>query len=144
MTSSKEATASYVELSNQTYKLFIDALASANQRALEYTKSVWEISSRPYETAAFEAILRDGFERANKIVEAGIATLQANGRTSAELAENLVAQNAKLQESFTTGFKGLLETAISNLNYVAETASAQFEGFSKRMEDLRGSTVSAH
>ena len=144
MTSPKEATASYVELSSQTYKLFTEAFASANQRALEYTKSVWEISSRPYDTAGFEAIVRDGFERANKIVEAAIATLQANGRTSAELAENVVAQNAKLQESFTTGLKGLLETSVSNMNYLTETASAQFEGFGKRMEDLRRSTVSSN
>jgi hypothetical protein len=141
---SKETTASYVELATQTYSLFVDAVASANQRTLDYAKSVWEIGSKPYDTSAVESVVRDGFDRANKIVELWIAQLQINGQKSAELAEKLASQSAKIQESYTNAIKGLLDTSISNMNYVKDTATAQFEDFTKRMEDLQKSTVSAN
>jgi len=139
-----ETTSSYVELASQTYSMIVDAYASANQRSLDFAKSIWEISSRPYDTSAFEGTVREGFDRANKIVDLSIVQLQTNGRKSAELAEKLIAQSAKLQESYTTAVKGLVDTSISNMNYVKDTASAQIEDFSKRMEDLQKTTVSAN
>jgi hypothetical protein len=136
-----ETTAGYADLTTQSYSLFVDAVASANQRALDYAKHVWEISTRPYGSNTIEAALRENFERANEIVGLSIAELQTNGQKTAELAEKLVAQGAKFQETYTTSIKGLMETSVSNLNYVKDTAAAQFEDFSKRMDDVKKSAT---
>jgi uncharacterized protein YnzC (UPF0291/DUF896 family) len=139
--STKEATSSYVELGSQTYSLFIDAYASANKRALDYAKSVWEISTRPYASTTIEAAVRENFERTSEIVSLAINELQTSGQKSAELAEQFVAQAAKMQESYTEALKGVVDTGISNINYVKDTATAQFEGFSKRMDEMQNSAT---
>jgi hypothetical protein len=130
----KETTSSYADLTTQSYSLFVDAIASANQRALDFTKQVWEISSRPYETKTIESALRENLERTTEIVNLSIAELQTNGKKTAELAEQLVAHAAKLQETYTASLKGLVETGVSNMTYVKDTATAQFEDFAKRVE----------
>jgi hypothetical protein len=142
--SSKEATASYVEQASHIYSLFVDAYASANQRGLEYAKSLWAISSKPYSTTDVQVAVQEGFDRANQIVSLSVAQLQTNGQKSAEFAETLVADLAKLQESYTHSLKGLVDTGISNINYVKDTATAQFEDFTKRVEDIQKTAVSAN
>jgi hypothetical protein len=138
----KEATSSYAELTTQSYSLFVDAIASANQRALDFTKQVWEISTRPYETNTIESAVRENLERTSEIVNLSIAELQTNGKKTAELAEQLVAHAAKLQETYTASLKGLVETGVSNMNYVKDTATAQFEDFTKRVEQTEKSVAS--
>jgi hypothetical protein len=142
--SSKEATASYVEQASHIYSLFVDAYASANQRGLEYAKSLWAISSKPYSTSDVQVAVQEGFDRANQVVSLSVAQLQTNGQKSAEFAEKLVADLAKLQESYTQSLKGLVDTGISNINYVKDTATAQFEDFTKRVEDIQKTAVSAN
>jgi hypothetical protein len=139
----KEATAGYVELTTQSYNLFVDAIASANQRALDYTKHVWEISTRPYDASTIESAMRENLERTTEIVNLSIAELQTSGKKTAELAEKLIAHTAKLQETYATSVKGVLETGLSNLNYVKDTAEAQFEDFTKRVEHTEKSVASS-
>jgi hypothetical protein len=145
--SSKEAvkatTSSYAELTTKSYSLFVDAIASANQRALDFTKQVWEISTRPYETNTIESALRENLERTNEIVTLSIAELQTNGKKTAELAEKLVEHAAKLQETYTASLKGIVETGVSNLTYVKDTATSQFEDFAKRVEQTEKSVASS-
>jgi hypothetical protein len=63
---SEETTTGYVELSSQAYGLAVDAIASSNQQILDYWRSVWDITSRPYALIDVEAAVREGFDRANK------------------------------------------------------------------------------
>jgi len=145
--SSKETTAPYVEQASHIYSLFVDAYSSANQRGLEYAKSLWAISSKPYSTTDVQVAVQESFDRANQIVSLSVAELQTNGQKSAEFAEKLVADLAKLQETYTHALKGALDTSISNMNYVKDTATTQFEDFTKRMEDIQKTvpaTVSAN
>jgi hypothetical protein len=135
--SDQEATTSYVELASQTYSLYIDAIASANQRLLDYYKSVWEISSRPYASTAVEAAVRENFDRANEIVSLTVTELQNNGQKTAEFAQKLFAQNAKLQDSAIAAVKGLVNTSVSNVNFVKDTVSQQFNDLTKRLEDVQ-------
>ena len=86
-----ETTSSYVALASQTYGLFVDAAASANQRALGYWKSLYEIASRPYASTAVENAVRENFDRANQVVSLTINELQANGAKSAEFTEKLAS-----------------------------------------------------
>jgi hypothetical protein len=130
-------TPSYVELSSQTYTLFVDAVASANHRALGYAKSLYEIASRPYASSAVETSVRENFERAHQIVELTVNELQVAGQKNAEFAERLASHGAKLQDSWTQTLRGLLKTGISNLTYVKDAAETSFDGFAKRVEEMQ-------
>ncbi len=140
---SKDQTASYVELSSQTYSLFVEAFSAANKRALEYTKSVWEITSRPYASTAVETTVRENFDRANQLVSLTINELHTKGQKSAEFGEKLASHGAKIQESFVSAMKGIVDTNISNLNYAKETATAQFDDITKRIEDAQSRTAAS-
>jgi len=132
---SNDQTASYAELSSQAYSLMIDAMSSYNKRALDYSKSLWEIASRPYASAAVETTVRENFDRANQMVSLTISELQANAAKSAEFGEKLVAHGAKAQESLVHSMKGLVETSISNVDFVKDSAAQQFHTVSKRLEE---------
>jgi len=135
--SSSETTASYLELSGQAYTLLVDSIASANQRTLDYTKSVWEIISRPYASTAVETGVRENFDRANQVVALTINELQTSGQKTAELTEKLVSHTAKLQETYVHAVRGLVDTGISNVNYVKDTATQQFEDLSRRLDEIQ-------
>ena len=142
-----ETTPSYVELASQSYGMFVDAYATANQRALGYLKSVWEIASKPYATAALDVTVKENFDRANQIVSLTIGELQTTGAKNAEFVEKLSAHNAKVQDSVATAFRGLVTTGISNVNYVKETAAQQFDDLTKRLDDMQArasATVSSN
>jgi hypothetical protein len=133
----KNASASYLELSSQAYNLFVDAMAKTNQRTLEYMKSVYEISSRPYASTALETTMRENFDRANQVLSLSIAELQTTGQQAVELNEKLVAHGAKLQESFVTTMRGVTETGISNMNFVKDATSQQIDELAKRLDEVQ-------
>lgn len=138
-------TPSYVELSSQAYGLVVDAVASSNQRTLAYMKSLYEIVSRPYTQSAVETSVREGFDRANQIVELTVSELQTSGQKNAELAETLAAQTAKWQDSWTQAMRGLLKSGIANVSYVKDATETSFDGFAKRVEELQQrATVSSN
>jgi hypothetical protein len=87
----KESTSTYVELGAQAYALVTDAMASANQRALDYMKSVYEITTRPYASNALETAARENFDRANQVMSLTVSELQTSGQKAAEFSEKLVA-----------------------------------------------------
>ncbi|MBV9103096.1 MAG: hypothetical protein JO060_05860 [Candidatus Eremiobacteraeota bacterium] len=138
-------TAGYVELAGQTYGIAVDAFASANQRALGYAKSLYDIISRPYASSALEASVREGFDRAHQIVGLTVGELQTTGQKNAEVTEKLVAHAAKWQETWTEAVRGLLKTGIANITYVKDAAETSFDGFAKRVEELQSrATVSTN
>ena len=141
----KETTPSYLELSNQAYGIVVDAFASANQRGLDYWKSVWEIVSRPYSSTAVDANVRDNFERANQIVALSIGELQANGQRTSEVVEKLLSVTGNLKDSYVHSLRGLMKTGISNMNFVRETTELQFGDLAQRLDQIRpASAVSAN
>jgi hypothetical protein len=133
----KEATASYIELSGQAYSLFVDALAATNQRRLDYTKSVWEILSRPYASAAPEAAVRENFERASQIAGLTVSELKSSGEQARELTESVISHAAKVQETYVHTARGVVNTGISNVNYAKDATSQQFDDLSKRLDEIQ-------
>jgi hypothetical protein len=131
-----DQTKSYVELASSTYNLFVDAVASANQRALRYGKSVYEILARPYPITLGEGAYRDGFDRANQLVELTVRELQAAGQSAAEFGRDVIGQTARWQETYLHAIRGLMQTGVSNLNYVKDATDQQFNGFAQRVEDM--------
>jgi hypothetical protein len=139
-----EQTQSYVDLASQTYATLVDACSQAQQRALAYGKSVYEVLMRPYTSTALEAAYRENFDRANQIVELTVSELQQAGTAAAKLGRTLVSQNAMWHEKAMESARGLMQTAISNLNFVKDTADRQFEGFAKRVEEMQARTVNGN
>jgi hypothetical protein len=140
----EQNTKTYVELSGETYSLAVDAFASANQRALGYAKSVYEIMSRQLPSNA-ENALRDGFDRANQIVDLTVGELQVAGQKNAEIAEKLVANATKWQETWSQAARSMLKLSISNMTYVKDAAETSVDGFAKRVEELQSrATVSSN
>ncbi len=137
MVTNKEKTAGYAELTTEAYTMFVDAFASANQRALDYSKSLWQILSRPYTATAIEAALRENVDRSNQIFSLTIDELQANGQKTAEFAEKLVAHSAKLQDTYVQSLRGAIDTGVSNLKYIKDVAEKQLDDAAKRIEDLQ-------
>lgn len=139
-----DETKSYVDLAGQTYTVLVDAYAAAQQRYLGYGKSVFEVMTRPYTSTALETTSRENFDRANQIVELTVSELQQAGSAAAKLGEKIVTQNALWQEKVLESARGLMKTAVSNLNYVKDTTDKQFEGFAKRVEEMQARTVSTN
>jgi hypothetical protein len=137
MSDKDTTTATYLDLTNKTYGLFVEAFAAANRRSLDYYKSAWEIISRPYASTAIETAARENFDRANQVLALTVSELQANGQQVAELTEKVLAQGAAWQETATHGFRGLVDSGISNVNYVKEAATQQFDDIAKRLDDVR-------
>ena len=144
MKDSVNSTPSYVELTSQTFGLMINAITESNQRALALVKSIYEVSSRPYATGAPEAAIKDGFERANQIVELTAGAMQQTVAKRAELAEKMVAHSAAWQEQYTQALRGLVTTGLSNIGYVREAAETQLNGFTKRVEELQTAGINAN
>jgi capsule polysaccharide export protein KpsE/RkpR len=134
---SEKITSSYVELGSQAYSVAADAIASANYRLLDYWKSVWDITSKPYTSTAIDATVRENFDRANAILNLTVEELQAQEKKAQELAEKVVEQGAKLQDSTISAFRGVLNTSISNLNYVKDSTTERLEELKKRLGEVR-------
>ena len=132
----QNTTADYVTLTNEVYALLVDAFGSADTRALNYWKSVWDITSRPYSPVTIDSVVRTNLERANQLTTLTIDELRSAGRESAEFAEKLLAKGTKVQDTALGSFRGMIDTYAANLNYVKETTSAQLDGLSRRVEDL--------
>jgi len=139
----KEQTTSYVELSSQTYGLFVEAASSYNKRALEYAKSFWEITSRPYASTAVETTVRENFDRANQLVSLTVHELQTTGQHSAEFGEKLASHGAKVQESVTNSIKGLVDTNLSNVHFVRDSLTKSFDEVAKKIEDVQARTTTS-
>lgn len=133
----QENPSNYVELSTQAYSLFTDAFASANQRALEYYKSLYQIATRPYASTAVESAARENLDRANQIMSVTVDELQTSGQKTADFAQKLVAHGAKVQETYVATLRGLANAGVSNMNFVRETAERQVDDFAKRVDDIR-------
>jgi len=140
----EEQTKSYVDLGSQMYTVLVDAFAAAQQRYLGYGKSVFEVLTRPYASTALETSSRENFDRVNQLVELTVSELQQAGSSSAKLGEKLVSQNAVWQEKVLESTRGMMKTAVSNLNYVKDTTDKQIEGFTKRFEEMQAHAVSTN
>jgi len=132
-----ETTTSYIELTTQAYKLWLDAAATTHKRTLDHVRNQYEIISRPYTGATPDANIREGFDRANQIGTIVAAELQTTAQRNAELVEKLLAHGSKLHESLLHSCHGLSSTGLSNLNYVKETTNAHIDTFAKRVEEVQ-------
>ena len=137
MTENNQTASSYVDLGSSVYTTYVNAYAQANQRMLGFGKSMFEILTRPYASNTAEVAMRENFDRAQQILDLTVSELQAAGQHATSVVEELSAHNAKMQEKTLESSRGMVRTFISNLAYVKETTDQQFEGITKRVEDIQ-------
>jgi hypothetical protein len=137
----KDSATSYIQLSSKVYSLFLDALTSRTQRRLQYWKSVWEVSSRPYQSTAVEGTVSEGFDRAGQILDLTANELKTDGQNAAEFSEKLLSYATRFQDVAINAFRGVLNTSISNLDYVKETTQQQFDDLTKRLGEVERQAV---
>jgi hypothetical protein len=131
----KETTSSYAELTTQTYNVLVEAFAASNRRALDYVKSVFEITTRPYASTAVETAMRENFDRASQLMSLTVSELQTTGQSASELSGKLIAHGTKFQETYTASMRGLVDTGLSNIKFVKETATQQMDDMAKRLDE---------
>jgi hypothetical protein len=129
----KDSATSYIQLSSKVYSLFLDALTSRTQRRLQYWKSVWEVSSRTYQSTAVEGTVRDIFDRAGQVLDLTANELKTDGQNAAEVSEKLLSYVPRFQDVAINALRGVLDASISNLDYVKETTQQQFDDLTKRL-----------
>jgi hypothetical protein len=137
-------TQSYVELASRSYNLVVEAFSNANQRALNYTKALYDIASRPYASSALESVARENFDRANQIVELTVETVQQHGAETANFSKQVAAQTAAWQEQWMETARGLMRTGVSNLTYVKDTTDQEFQRFAARVDEMRQRAASTN
>ncbi len=133
----EDKTKSYIELTTAAYQTFVEAVSSANERALGFTKSLFEITTRPYASTEMATLARENFDRLNQIVSLSISELQTNGSKAAELNTKVMEHGSKLQEAYVSSLRGAVDTGISNMQFVKDTTAQQMDEIAKRMDDVR-------
>ena len=136
-------TSEFVELSTQACNLIAENMTAASGRALDYWKSVWQITSRPYASSEIETGIRENVDRTNQLAGLTVSELSTTGRESAELAEKLIAHSAKFQKLYVEAAHGLMTTGISNLNFVKEATERQIDDVAKRFADAQSDAKTA-
>ncbi len=131
----KEATSSYMELATQAYGLMTETFEANNRRALDYMKSVYEITTRPYASTAVETAARENFDRANQLMSLTVAELQTTGQMATEFGTKLAAHTTKMQESTMTAMRGMVDTSISNMKFVKESTTQQIDEIAKHLDE---------
>jgi len=138
-----ETTTSYIELSNQGSKLYVEATATAQKHFLDYLRSISEVLARPYSPATFDGGLRESFDRAGQIHSITVTAVQTTSQKNAEFAEKAAAHVSKVQDSVFHSARGLWSTGLSNLNYVKDTTNAQLDTFAKRVDEIQTRAAAA-
>ncbi len=135
-------TSEYIELSSQAYNLFAESMTAANERAFDYWKSVWQITSRPY-ASTDQTGIRENVDRTNQIASLTVSEVATSGREAAEFAEKLIAHSAKVQKLYVDAARGLMNSGVSNMSLVKEATERQIDVIAKRFEDAQSATTSS-
>ena len=124
----------YIDLSNKTFELSVDAMTSSTTRVLEYMKASFDVMAKPYAAMRPDAIVTENFDRAGKLLELRDSYLREAGNQFSGLANTAVDHAKAWQENAQRGFAGLGDVMVSNLNYVKEATGHQIDGFTKHVE----------
>ena len=92
-------TAKYIELSDRTYELILDTLASATRSRITYWKSVWEIASRPYASKASGATVQENFDRTSELTSLTVNELRSRAQRAVDFSKKLLDEAEQLQDT---------------------------------------------
>ena len=131
--STQGSTAKYIELSTRTYALIVETFASATQSRLDYWKSVWKITSRPYASTAIGSAPGENFDRVSELTNLTVSELHSRGLRIVDFSEKLLAEIGKLQDSARETYRDSVKSNDSTVAQVKDAATeVSVNGFNHR------------
>jgi hypothetical protein len=130
--STQGSTAKYIELSTRTYALIVDTFASATQSRLDYWKSVWKITSRPYASTAIGSALGENFDRVSELTNLTVSELHSRGLRIVDFSEKLLAEIGKLQDSARETYRDSVKSNDSTVAQAKDAATVSVNRFKHR------------
>lgn len=128
-------TSTLVDLTSETNKIVIDAVAAANRRNIAYAKSVWAIVARPFPSKDLKENVGETFERMEQVVDLTINGLEEGSKATIELAEKALHQATKAREEATAAAREIAKSGVSTLKKALETTETRLEDLSKRLDE---------
>ena len=123
----------FIDLSNKSFETAVEASTATSNRVLGYIKATFEVVSKPYTISTPEAFATENFDRISKLVELRDKYLKETGKHATALANDTLTNAKNWQDSTQDALKGLGEIMASNLNFVKETTTQNFDGFTKQV-----------
>lgn len=93
----------YIDLSNKSFELAVDATAAATNRVLDYVKSSFEVASKPYAATTPEAFVTESIDRTSKLVALRETYLKETAKHAAAVGSDVLA-NAKAWQDTNVDF----------------------------------------
>jgi hypothetical protein len=129
------STSPLVNLTSETNKIILDAIAANNRRSVAYAKGVWGVVSRPYPGKDLKVNVGETFERVEHIVDLTLGELETTSKSSIELAEELMQQAAKAREESLAAARTMAKTGVATIKHVLETTEERLAGLAERLEE---------
>lgn len=123
----------YIDLSNKSFELAVEATTAATNRVLGYVKASLDIVSKPYAVTSPQEFATENFDRTAKLVELRDKYLKETGSHATKLATETVTHAKLWQDSTQKALHGLGEIMASNLTFVQESTSKQIDGIAKQV-----------
>jgi hypothetical protein len=117
------STAKYIELSSRAYALIVDTFDSAARSRLSYWKSVWEIASRPYTSAAITSAVGENFDRAGELANLTVGEFRSRVQRTADFSENFLGEVGKLQDAVLETYRDSLKSTVSTVDQVKDASA---------------------
>ena len=123
----------YIDLSNKSFELAVEATTATTNRILGYVKASFDVVSKPYAVTTPQEFATENFERTTKLVELRDKYLKETGTHATKLANETVTHAKQWQDSTQKALQGLGEIMASNLSFVQESANKSIDGLAKQV-----------
>jgi hypothetical protein len=110
--------AGYASLAADTCRSFAGAFESLNHETLEYARSLFGIFTKPFDSYAPRAIVKEQIVRSAAAVSATISSLEATNGHAAEFAREIAEIVTTAHETYVDALRGLADTSVSNVTFV--------------------------
>jgi hypothetical protein len=127
------STSPLVNLTSETNKIILDAIATNNRRSVAYAKGVWGIVSRPYPGKDLKVNVGETFERVESVVDLTLGELETTSKSSIELAEAVMAQAAKAREESLHAARAMAKTGVTTIKHALQTTEERLDTLSKNL-----------
>jgi hypothetical protein len=75
---------------------------------LDFWKSVWQIASRPYASAAIASIVGENFDRTSELTNLTVGELQSRFQRTADFSQRFLTHVGKLQDAARETYRDVL------------------------------------
>ena len=134
---------SLVDLTSETNKIIIDAIAANYRRQLAYSKNVWGIVSRPYAGNDLKVNVAETIGRMENVVDLTMADLETTTKSTIELTEKVLGQATKVRDESLDVARTYAKNGVQTIKAALETTEERLDTLTKRLEVAADEAVAA-